>query len=238
MRETAFFLWQKSFQFTLLNEHNLCYNNNRWSRKMKEQEYKLKRQESFQLKHIFECGQCFRWKKQEDGSYTGVVKNGVLNVNQQDKIIIFKGKCESDLQSLVTDYFDLDNNYNQIKQQLATIDDFMQISTIFGEGIRILHQDLWECIISFIISANNNIPRIQKIIEKISKEYGQKMEWNKQEYYTFPTPQELSKASIEDLRACGLGFRDRRVFNTTRKILAKEIDLNKIEKMEDSRTNP
>lgn len=231
------FLFRKSFELTLLSEVKLCYNKGKWSRKMKEQEYILKKQESFHPKHIFECGQCFRWNKQEDGSYTGVVKNGVLNVSQQGEKIIFKGKCDSNLQVFVTDYFDLDNNYNQIKQKLAQIDDFMRISTTFGEGIRILHQDLWECIISFIISANNNIPRIKKIIEKISRQYGQKIEWNAQEYYTFPTPEELSKASIEDLRACGLGFRDKRVFDTTQKVLSKKIDLKLIPKLEDSRKN-
>ena len=227
----------KSFAIALLNELNLCYNNKKWSRKMKEQEYIIKKQESFQLKHIFECGQCFRWNKQEDGSYLGVVKNGVLKVSQQGDTIIFQGKCEMDLQDFVTDYFDFNNNYDQMKEKLARIDDFMRISTTFGEGIRILHQDLWECIISFIISANNNIPRIKKIIEKISKQYGQKIEWNEQEYYTFPTPEELSKASIADLRACGLGFRDKRVFDTTQKVLSKEIDLTKIQKIENSRKN-
>lgn len=228
----------KSFAIALLNELNLCYNNKRWSRKMKEQEYIIKKQESFQLKHIFECGQCFRWNKQEDGSYLGVVKNGVLKVSQRGETIIFQGKCEMDLQTFVSDYFDLSSDYDQMKEKLARIDDFMRISTTFGEGIRILHQDLWECIISFIISANNNIPRIKKIIEKISKQYGQKIEWNGQEYYTFPTPEELSKASIADLRACGLGFRDKRVFDTTQKILSKEIDLEEIQKIQDSRTNP
>lgn len=201
---------------------------------MKEQEYTLKNQESFCLAHIFECGQCFRWNLNQDGSYTGVIKNSVLNVQKQGETIIFKGICENDLKALVRDYFDLDNNYNQIKQKLARIDDFMRISTDFGEGIRILHQDLWECIISFIISANNNIPRIKKIIERISKEYGRKIEWQGKEYYTFPTPEELARASIEDLRVCGLGFRDKRVYETTRKIFQKQIDLNIIQMQNDT----
>ena len=67
-------------------------------------------------------------------------------------------------------------------------------------GIRILNQDLWECIISFIISANNNIPRIKKIIEKLSCTYGNEIDWNGEKYYTFPTPENLSKASVKDLR--------------------------------------
>ena len=97
-----------------------------------------------------------------------------------------------------------------------------------------MNQDLWECIISFIISANNNIPRIKKIIEKISLNYGNKIEWNGKNYYTFPTPKELSKANVEDLRNMGLGFRDIRVYNTTRKILSKEFDLEKFKKIKDT----
>ena len=101
-------------------------------------------------------------------------------------------------------------------------------------GIRILNQDLWECIISFIISANNNIPRIKKIIERLSQNYGEKIEWNGKDYYTFPTPEKLAKASVQDLREMGLGFRDIRVFNTTQMILNKTVDLGKIKNMDNS----
>ena len=103
-----------------------------------------------------------------------------------------------------------------------------------GNGIRILNQDLWECIISFIISANNNIPRIKKIIERLSKNYGEKIEWNSNNYYTFPSPEKLAKASVQDLREMGLGFRDVRVFNTTNMILNKIVDLEKIKNMDNS----
>ena len=104
----------------------------------------------------------------------------------------------------------------------------------YGDGIRLLNQDLWETIISFIISANNNIPRIKGIIERISKRYGDKIDWNGVEYYTFPTPEQLSKASVEDLRNLGLGFRDVRVYETTQKILNKEIDLEKLHQEKDT----
>ena len=117
------------------------------------------------------------------------------------------------------------------------MDDYLKTSIKYGEGIRILNQDLWETLISFIISANNNIPRIKGIIERISKSYGKKIVWNNNEYYTFPTSQELSKARVEDLRKLGLGFRDVRVYKTTKiinenpdklKKLADEKDVNKL----------
>ena len=111
----------------------------------------------------------------------------------------------------------------------------MEESIKFGYGIRILNQDLWETIISFIISANNNIPRIKGIIERMAQKYGNKIEWKGNEYYTFPTPEQLSKASIEDLRALGLGFRDKRIYDTTKLVVSKQIDLEKLEQEKDSK---
>ena len=110
----------------------------------------------------------------------------------------------------------------------------MKTSINYGEGIRLLNQDLWETIISFIISANNNIPRIKGIIDRISKTYGEKIVWEGKEYYTFPTPKQLSKATIEDLRKLGLGFRDVRVYETTKIINAKKVDLEKLHKEENT----
>ena len=153
---------------------------------MKEQRYVLKNQDSFELKDIFDCGQCFRWNEEEDGSYTGVVGNNILNVKKQGEDIIFEGLCEGDIEKIVYDYFDLQTDYKEIKERLANIDEFLKSSTEYGKGIRILNQDLWETIISFIISANNNIPRIKGIIERISKKYGKTYQYKGKEYYTFP----------------------------------------------------
>lgn len=199
---------------------------------MEKQEYILENQESFNLQHIFECGQCFRWNINEDGSYTGVIKDAVVNVKKDNEKIMFTGICEGNLKEKIRDYFDLDNNYNQIKEKLSQIDDFMKTSIEFGDGIRILNQDFWECIISFIISANNNIPRIKKIIERISEKYGNKMELDGKTYYTFPTPNQLSKASVDDLRNLGLGFRDKRVYATTQMIAEGKINLVEIQDMQ------
>ena len=114
---------------------------------MKEQKYKLRNVESFELRDIFECGQCFRWNKQEDGSYTGVFKNNVLNVKKNKDEIIFEGICENEIQQTVENYFDLNRNYEKIKEQLSKIDQNMKKSIEYGNGIRILNQDLWETII-------------------------------------------------------------------------------------------
>lgn len=199
-----------------------------------EYEYKILNQESFELEDIFECGQCFRWNVEDDGSYTGVVRNSVINVAKNKNEIIFKGTFngnEEDFKKFIRYYFDLDTNYNDIKEKLSNIDDYLKIATKFGSGIRILNQDLWECIISFIISANNNIPRIKKIIERISEKYGNEINFNGKVYYSFPTPEKLAQATVNDLRDLGTGFRDIRIYNTTNMILKKEVDLEKISKM-------
>ena len=201
------------------------------------EKYVLENQESFNLKHIFECGQCFRWNKMQDNSFVGVVKNAVIKVKKESNKIIFTGTCNNseEFKTLIRYYFDLDTNYTEYKEKLSQIDEYMRESIKFGEGIRILRQDLWETIISFIISANNNIPRIKKIIERISKAYGKKLEFENKEYYTFPTVEELSKASVEDLRALGLGFRDKRIYNTTKMILNKEFDLENLKKLNNTK---
>lgn len=201
---------------------------------MEEQIYKIENVKSFEPVHVFDCGQCFRWDKQIDGSYLGVFKNNVMNVRKDGNTVIFKGICEGKIEEICKDYFDLDRNYEEIKQKLSEIDDNVKTSIVYGSGIRILNQDLWETIISFIISANNNIPRIKGIIDRLSKKYGKEIEWNGKSFYTFPTVEQLSKASVEDLRTLGLGFRDVRVYETTRKILNKEVDLDKLAKEKDT----
>ena len=201
---------------------------------MYEQQYILKNTSSFEPKHIFECGQCFRWDEEKDGSHTGVVGDNVINVKKVDNTILFSSFGADNLETLITEYFDLKRDYEKIKCELSKIDNYLANSIKYGSGIRILNQDLWETIISFIISANNNIPRIKGIIERLSKKYGNKIEWKGRDYYTFPTIEELAKASVEDLRKLGLGFRDVRVYETTHKILNKEVNLEKLHEEPDT----
>ena len=195
---------------------------------MKQQKLVLNNVDSFELPHIFDCGQCFRWDIQSDGSYIGVIKSGVMRVSKVGNSIIFEGILDGDINSIVYDYFDLGTDYNVFKKRLAVIDSNMKKSVEFGSGIRILKQDLWEMIISYIISANNNIPRIKGIINRISKRVGKKVSWNGVDYYLFPTVEELAKLSVSDLRELGTGFRDKRIYKTTQMILNKDIDLESL----------
>ncbi len=201
---------------------------------MKEQQYILKNAKSFELKDIFDCGQCFRWNKESDESYTGVFKQNVINVKKQGQDVFFKGICSGDIKNVVTYYFDLERDYENIKKTLSKVDINMKTSIEYGKGIRILNQDLWETIISFIISANNNIPRIKGIIEKLSKTYGNEIIWNNNKYYTFPSVNQLKDVTTEQYRKLGLGFRDIRLYETTQMILNKEIDLEYLKEEKDT----
>ena len=198
-----------------------------------EQQYILKNCKSFELKDIFECGQCFRWNPNENESYTGVFGNNVINVSKKENgDVLFEGVCEGNIQTICEKYFDIKRDYEKIKSQLSKIDENLAESIKCGKGIRILNQDLWETIISFIISANNNIPRIKGIIERISKKYGKEIKFRGNSYYTFPTIESLNKASIKDLRDLGLGFRDKYIYNTTKLIIKKQINIEELKEKE------
>ena len=200
---------------------------------MKEQKYEIKNIKSFELADIFDCGQCFRWNKQEDGSYTGIFKGNVMNVQKQGDTVIFKGMCTGDIKEIVEEYFDLNRDYEKLKEELSKIDNNIKVSIEYGKGIRILNQDLWEMIISYIISANNNIPRIKGIIERMSKKYGKEIEWNGEKYYTFPTIEELKDVTVEDYRNLGTGFRDIRLYETVQMISDGKIKLDELQKNPD-----
>lgn len=199
-----------------------------------EQQYILRNAKSFEPVHIFECGQCFRWNKEEDGSYTGVIKNSVINVKKIGNDVEFTGVCDENIKQICEEYFNLQTNYEAIKEKLSNIDIYLKNSIEYGNGIRILKQDLWETLLSFIISANNNIPRIKTIIERIAKKYGNRIEYRNKMYYTFPTPEMLQNASIDDFRGLGLGFRDVRIYETVQRTLKGEIDLEKLKQEENT----
>ncbi|WP_326908741.1 DNA-3-methyladenine glycosylase family protein [Sedimentibacter sp. MB31-C6] len=171
----------------------------------------LENVKDFNVTHIFDCGQCFRWNKEDNGSYTGVVKNKVINVSQNGSNIIFKNINIDDYENIIKSYFDIDTDYSDIKKSINK-DDIMGKAIKYGEGIRILNQDEWETMISFMISANNRIPMIKKVIENLSKNFGEYIcTYKNKEYYQFPTPKRLSESSLEKIKDCKAGFRSERI---------------------------
>jgi len=172
----------------------------------------------FNTTHIFDCGQCFRWNKEEDGSYTGVVSGKVINVSQLGTKVIFDNLTLDDYH-IVKDYFDLDTDYEKIKEKVST-DDIMKKAIDFGCGIRILNQDEWETMISFMISANNRIPMIKKVIENLSCKFGNFItSYRGRDYYSFPTPEQLAEAPVDKIIECKAGFRAPRIKDAAERFL-------------------
>ena len=189
--------------------------------------------ENFDAKAIFTCGQAFRWYEETDGSFTTVHLGRVLNVLNDDNKVIFKGTNLEEFNEIWIDYFDLNTNYKEIRKTLSN-NEILANAMDYGKGIRILNQNHFEMLISFIISANNMIPRIKKSIEVISMRYGKFIcEDENRKYYSFPTIEELSKATVEELREFAkVGFRDKRIFDTVNMILNEKIDLDNFENLE------
>ena len=189
--------------------------------------------ENFDAKAIFNCGQAFRWYEESDGSFTTVHLGRVLNVLNEKDRVIFKGTNLKEFDEIWTDYFDLNTDYKEIRKVLSN-NEILPKAMEYGEGIRILNQNHFEMLISFIISANNMIPRIKKSIEVISMRYGKFIcEDENRKYYSFPTVEELSRATVEDLREFAkVGFRDKRIFDTVNMILNEKIDLDSFENLE------
>ena len=189
--------------------------------------------ENFDAKAIFTCGQAFRWYEEKNGSFTTVHLGRVLNVLNEDDKVIFKGTNLEEFNEIWIDYFDLNTNYQSIRKSLAN-NEILANAMEYGKGIRILNQNHFEMLISFIISANNMIPRIRKSIEVISMRYGKFIcQDENRKYYSFPTVDELSKATVEELREFAkVGFRDKRIFDTVNMIKNENIDLDGFENLE------
>ncbi len=163
----------------------------------------------FDPRHIFESGQCFRWSRQGDGSYTGVVKDRVLNVayDVEKETLTINNSSIDDFKNIWCDYFDLRTDYGDIKKKLSCIDEIMAEAVSYGNGLRLLRQDFWETLVSFIISANNRIPSIMKIISNISKNYGDMITSGYADggHFAFPQPERLSCLDEREFMLCSRG---------------------------------
>ncbi|MCL1809096.1 MAG: 8-oxoguanine DNA glycosylase [Clostridiales bacterium] len=189
----------------------------------------------FNLEHIFDCGQCFRWERQADGSYTGLA-SGTQPVNisfsprENDEYsgeIAISNAGGSDPEGFWSSYLDLKRDYGGIKAELSANDPVMAKAVEFGQGIRILQQDKWETLISFIISQNNNIKRIKGCISALCENFGKPAgEHMGREFFEFPEAAALAALSEEDLAPCRLGYRAKYIVET-----AKAVSKDNCEKL-------
>ena len=168
---------------------------------------------NFRLKQTFECGQCFRFHKINDTNYITVAFERVIELKEEGDNIIIYNSNEEDVKNIWIKYFDLERSYSDIKEELSK-DDLLKKSVEFGPGIRILNQDPFEILISFIVSARNSIPSIMKTINKISAKWGRKIEYNGETYYAFPTVEQIKDASLEEIQETGASFRSKYIVDT------------------------
>lgn len=178
------------------------------------------RNKDFCLAHTFECGQCFRWNLQPDGSYIGVVQDKVIKIWEENGAVVTD--CTDT--GLIEQYFDLNRDYTPLKNTLRH-DAILQAAIEYGYGIRLLKQQPWEALVSFIISANNNIPRIKKIIEALCRNFGSPLQDG---YYSFPSASVLSKLTLEDLAVIKSGYRAGYILDAAKKVQCGDLDLEAV----------
>ncbi|MBE6897457.1 MAG: DNA-3-methyladenine glycosylase 2 [Ruminococcaceae bacterium] len=197
--------------------------------------YQIKSQENgllvsglrdFSLPQILDCGQCFRWTP-VDGDEThwqGFAMGRKLSIEQQGENCFFFSPCSvEEFEQIWTPYFDLDCDYAAIKRTLCC-DPIMREATGYAPGIRVLKQDGWETLCTFIISQNNNIKRIRGIVERFCQLFGEERNGG----FDFPTPQRLASATLEDLAPLRAGFRAKYLLDAAQKVASAEVDLSLI----------
>ncbi len=183
------------------------------------------------LKKTFECGQCFRFEQVEENTFEGVAFSKFLRVSQNNNIITLENADQKDFIDIWKSFFDLDTDYNKITAKLTENDKIMKQAAEFGKGIHILRQELFETIISFIISQNNNIPRIKKIINLLCENFGTKITENKKTYYAFPTLEQLKGLTVENLSVIRAGFRAKYIVDAVEKISNNSVKTENIKRI-------
>ena len=177
----------------------------------------LEEVKNFDIKQILECGQCFRWDKISDTEYIVVAFGRVIEISQKGNEVTIHNTNEEDFNNIWLHYFDLETNYDEIKDNLSK-DEILRKSIEYGYGIRILNQDPFEMLISFIISARNSIPSIKKTVKRICEKWGDKITYKDNEYYTFPKPEQIASASLEEIQETGASFRSKYIVDTVKKV--------------------
>lgn len=176
------------------------------------------------LRETLDCGQCFRWSEQSDGSFRGIVRGRFAQVRMDGNDLFLDGAEESD-RMMWRDYFDLDLDYGEVKRELSALHPVLAQAARFAPGIRILNQEPFEALISFIISQNNNIKRIAGIVDRLCENFGQEIKAGR---FAFPTAERLASLSPDDLAPIRAGFRHRYIIDAAQKVADGTVDLESL----------
>ncbi len=168
------------------------------------------------------CGQSFRWRECGDGAFRGTVCGRTVTVSKQGEKLLFEGATSEDFLNIWRDYFDLDFDYVKLRGELSQLHPILSQAAKFAPGIHILRQEPFEALISFIISQNNNIKRIEGIVDRLCENFGEKLESGE---YSFPTAERLAQLSAEDLAPLRAGFRNRYILDAAVKVHTGQVNL-------------
>lgn len=193
------------------------------------------RPQNFDLDLIFDCGQSFRFAKSSDCSYSGIAFGRAVDFIQEDDKITIVGADENDFENIWKSYLALDLDYKALRDEITSSrpdDEVLKNAMEYGKGIRLLRQEKWETLCSFIISQNNNIPRIKGLVEAISREYGDRIEtYSVGEFYSFPSAKKIADAGIDKLRELRVGFRAPYIHDAATKVASGVLDLEGLDKL-------
>ncbi|MCI8312936.1 MAG: DNA-3-methyladenine glycosylase 2 family protein [Lachnospiraceae bacterium] len=192
-------------------------------------------QDDFDLKKISISGQCFRVKCFEGERYRFISGDKVIYIQQVKPQTFSVSATMEEWEEIWRPYFDLDRCYCDIFNKECKKHPFVHKAMLYGQGLRILRQEPWEMLITFILSQRKNIPAISKSVEMLSSRYGHRIETEYETLYSFPSPQELSRASVEELKECSLGYRAQYVFDAIWQVLTGKLDLDVLFTYEDER---
>lgn len=184
----------------------------------------------FSARQTFTCGQCFRWTEQPDGSYLGIVRGIPARVSDQDGALVLSSD-EQQFSQLWRDYFDCDTDYAAICDSFA-VDAFTAAAADFGRGIRILRQEPWEALCTFILSQCNNIPRITGIVDRLCTLLGKPISFEQQTLYAFPTPEQLANCTPEDLASLRAGYRTPYLIAAAQAVCSGAVDFSALSRMD------
>lgn len=196
-------------------------------------DYKLKNICDFDLAQTLECGQCFHFVKLDENDYVLTAKGRLLHVSQQADTVTFYDTEEDEYVNVWKNYFDMDRDYSAVKKKLLENDNKLKDAIESMWGVRILNQDFFETLISFIISQNKQIPHIKKIVADISAKFGTyKGTYGGADMYTFPTLEQLTNASEEDFKELKTGFRAPYIMDAIRRNMVGQFNEKELKNMD------
>lgn len=175
------------------------------------------------LAQTLDCGQSFRWTEREDGSFTGIAFGKSVTVRLDENTLYIENTNKADFENIWYDYFDLSLDYGKIREEISKLHPVLCEAAKYAPGIRILRQEPYEALCTFIISQNNNIKRIKGIVQRLCENFGEKIDGG----YAFPTAENMARLTPDDLAPLRAGFRNRYLVDAAQKVASGEVDLEK-----------